>query len=81
MDGRIDRRHDHSSDQFPPAGVIDSRSKEMGCHLDQLGFRPLQFDTDLVSTGRLMHDEEMQFIEFVLLDEEVDDAPDDRVET
>jgi len=81
VDGGINRRHDHSSDQVPASWIIDSSHEEVGCHIDQLGPRSLEFDIDVVSAGSAMHHEEMQLVEFVLLDEEVGDTSDDDIET
>ena len=81
MDGRVDRRHDHSSDESPPLWIVDSRHQKLGREIDQLRSRPVEFDVDLVSARCAMHDEEMQVVEFVLLDEEVDDTSQDDVES
>ena len=39
--------------------------------------RPIKFEVDFLSTWGVVHDEEMKFVEFVLLDEEVDDTSED----
>lgn len=81
MDGGIDRRHDHPRDQSPPLWIVNSRHQELGREVDQLGPRSIEFEVDLVGAGCAMHDEEMQFVELVLLNEEVDDSAEDDIET
>ena len=81
MDGCIDRRHDHPSDQIPPSWGINPSHEEVGRRVDKLGPRSIEFDIDLVGARSSMHHEEVQLVEIMLIDEEVDDLPDDDLET
>lgn len=81
VDRRVDRRHDHPCDQGPPLWIVDSRRQKLGREIDQLRPRSLELEVDLVGAGCAMHDEEMQLVELVLVDEEVDDTAEDDVDT
>ena len=81
VDRCIDRRHDHPSDQVSASRIVDLRREELGGEVDQLRPRSVEFDVDLMCAGCVVHHEEMQFVELVLLDEEVDDTAEDDVET
>ena len=73
MDRCIDRGHHHASDQSPVLVALDRRREQCRRKVDQLVLGPVELQADLTSTRRAVHDEDVQIVEVVLLDQEVDD--------
>lgn len=81
MNRGIDRRHDHAGDQCSSTCIGDTARQEMSGQVDEVRFRAVELDVDLMSSWCLVHDQQMQLVEFVLLDQEVDDRANDDLET